>query len=130
MPALPWKSLAAADPQQQYLVLATRLPLRSYWKIPSFIRLTRAVQGQLAQSEGLVGYALLAHLRKKTFWTVSAWVDREHLDAFVRTQPHGGVMRRLRPHMGPTKFANWQTPGSAIPVPWDEAIGRLEAPST
>ena len=129
MPAIPWKRFADPDPQQEYLVLATHLPLRSYWRIPDFLRLTLAVQRQLAASEGLVGYSLLAEPMRKTFWTLSAWVDAGHLGAFTRALPHAEVMRQLRPHMGPTRFKTWKVPGTALPVSWADARAHLVSPT-
>lgn len=127
MPAIPWKSFTDADPEREYLVMASRLPLRSYRSIPQFLRLTRAVQRQLAATEGLVGYALNAQLTRKTFWTVSAWLDDEHLGTFARTMPHVDVIRQLRPHMAPTTFITWTVRGDALPVPWENAMARLAA---
>ena len=125
MPAIPWTSFIEIEPQRECLILASRLPLRSYWQIPRFLRLTLAVRRQLAESEGLVGYSLLAQVTKKTFLTLSAWVDAEHLQAFVRALPHADVMLELRPHMGPTAFTTWTAPGDALPVSWREATARL-----
>jgi hypothetical protein len=125
MPAIPWTSFIEIEPQREYLVLASRLPLRSYWQIPRFLRLTLAVRHQLAESEGLVGYSLLAQVTKKTFWTLSAWVEADDLQSFVRALPHADVMLELRPHMGPTAFTTWTAPGDAFPVSWQEATARL-----
>lgn len=125
MPAIPWKTFADVDPQRHYLVMASRLPLRSYRQIPSFLRLTLAVRRQLAASEGLVGYALFAQLPQKTFWTLSAWEDSARLQAFARAMPHAAVMHQLRPHMAPTTFTTWEAPGRALPVSWEDARARL-----
>ena len=127
MPAIPWTSFIDADPQREYLVMASRLPLRSYRQVPQFLRLTLAVQRQLAASEGLVGYSLLAQVTKKTFWTLSVWEDAERLAAFARAMPHAEVLRRLRPHMAPTTFTTWEVPGRALPVSWEDATARLLA---
>jgi hypothetical protein len=85
-----------------------------------------AIQGQLAHSEGLIGYALNAQVLSKTFWTVSAWTDEAALNRFVRTQPHLGVMQRLRGHMGPTRFRRWTLPGSALPPAWPTVITQVQ----
>jgi hypothetical protein len=105
--------------------MASRLPLLSYRKIPHFLWLTLAVARQLERTSGLVGYTLLAQPGRRTFWTLSAWTDRQHLDAFVAAMPHLAVMARLRPHMGPTRFTTWTANGAALPVGWAEAIERL-----
>jgi len=129
MPALPWKGFAEVDPPQQYLVMASRLPLRSHWKILTFLRLTLVVRKQLASANGIVGYSLLAQPLSKRFWTLSAWRSEQGLDAFARALPHADVMRELRPHMDATKFVTWSVPGSALPIPWNEAMAHLNAPA-
>ena len=127
MPAIPWTTFIDADPEQEYLVMASRLPLQSFLYIPTFLRLTLAVRRQLARTEGLVGYALNAELTKKTFWTVSVWVDDEHLGRFARAMPHVDVIRQLRPHIAPTTFTTWTARGNELPVTWHDAMRRLRA---
>jgi heme-degrading monooxygenase HmoA len=105
--------------------MASRLPLRSHRTIPRFLGLTVSVARQLEGTSGLVGYSLLAQPMRKTFWTLSAWTDRDALDAFVRTMPHLAVMGKLRTHMGPTSFTTWMAPGNALPIAWDDAMERL-----
>ncbi len=129
MPALPWRSKAPALPGQEYLAMATFLPLQSYRTIPRFLRLTSSVARQLERTSGLVGYSLLAQPTRKRFWTLSAWTDRRALNAFVREMPHLGVMGDLRPHMGPTRFTAWTVLGSALPISWNEATERLMGPA-
>ena len=130
MPPTPWRSTAEVDPDRDYLVMASRLPLRSYRRIPEFLWLTLGVARQLERAPGLVGYTLLAQPGRRTFWTLSAWTDRRALGVFVRALPHVAVMDRLRPHMGPTRFTTWTASGSVLPVPWREAIDRLSASPT
>ena len=125
MPAIPWKMFVAADPAREYLVLASHLPLRSHLRVPLFLWLTLTVQKQLSRAEGLVGYSLLAEPLGKSFWTLSAWRSRADLDAFARALPHADVMRRLRPHMGPTAFVTWSVPGAGLPIAWADAKARL-----
>jgi quinol monooxygenase YgiN len=129
MPPLPWRTKSQPDPGRSYLVMASRLPLRSRRTVPQFLRLTLSVVRQLERTEGLVGYTLLAQPMKKTFWTLSAWTDQTHLDAFVRAMPHLAIIRKLRPHMGQTRFTFWTVKGSALPITWDEAIDRLMSAS-
>ena len=125
MPPLPLAYQDPTDPDQRYLVMASRLPLRSRRSIPRFLRLTLSVVRQLERTDGLVGYSLLAQPMKGTFWTLSAWTDQQHLDAFARAMPHLAVIRTLRPRMGPTRFQFWTVQGSALPITWKEAIDRL-----
>jgi hypothetical protein len=130
MPSIPWRTVATPQPAQDYLVLASLLPLRTYRTIPWFLGLTLSVVRQLEQTEGLSGYSLLAQPLKRTFWTLSAWNGQAELAAFVATVPHSSVMTRLRPHMGRTRFATWTVPGSALPIPWPSAIDRLTGSTT
>ena len=127
MPALPWNGSDAPQPDREYVVMASRLPLRSYRRVPGFLRLTAAVRRQLAGAPGLAGYSLRTDLPRKTFFTLSAWESQERLDAFARAMPHAEVMARLRPHMAPTTFVHWTVRGSSLPPAWDEALARLRA---
>lgn len=122
---MPWSSFAEAEPATEYVVMASRLPLRRFWKLPAFFRMTMAIRKQLAVSEGLIGYSLLARPFAKEFLTLSAWRSQEDLNAFVRTLPHAKVMTDLRPHMAPTTFVFWRLPGSALPPAWDDATARI-----
>jgi hypothetical protein len=109
--------------------MASRLPLRSRRTVPRFLGLTLSVVRQLERTDGLVGYTLLAQPMKGTFWTLSAWTDQQHPDAFARAMPHLAVIRTLRPHMGPTTFRFWTVKGSDLPITWNDAINRLKSPS-
>ena len=112
-------------PDSEILVLASRPPLRSIWKVPWFLGLTVSVVRQLEPSDRLVGWSLRAQPLARTFWTLSAWTDATALREFVNQTPHSAAMRKLRPHMGPMRFTSWTVHGSALPVAWDEAIVRL-----
>jgi len=125
MPTIPWRTTVTPDPTSDYVVLASRLPLRSLTRVPGFMRLTVSVVRQLERTDGLVGYSLRAQPLAKTFWTLSAWRDREALSAFVGEMPHRAAMGHLRPHMGATRFISWTVRGDGLPVSWDEAITRL-----
>jgi hypothetical protein len=121
MPALPWTQVGVPDADATYVVMASRLPLRSYTRIPSFIRATSRIRRQLATAEGLMGYSLDAKLLSKTFWTLSAWRDQDALDGFARAEPHRSLISAIRPHMNPTTFVTWTSTGSNIPVKWETA---------
>ena len=125
MPTIPWRTATTPEPTEQYVVLASRLPLRSITRVPWFAGLTVSVLRQLERTDGLVGYSLRAQPLAKTFWTLSAWSDQEALGAFVHELPHRAVMAKLRPHMGATRCASWTVPGSELPVAWDDATPRL-----
>jgi quinol monooxygenase YgiN len=126
MPAFPWIRLADADPDGDYVIMASRLPLRRYRNIVGFLRATRAIRAQLAAAEGVVGYTLDAKPLRKTFWTLSAWESDEALDRFARTDPHRSRIADIRPHMLPTTFVRWSLPGKELPPKWAQARRRVE----
>jgi hypothetical protein len=125
MPALPWTRFVAPDPGREYVVMASRLPLAWFRDIPVFVSATMAIRAQLLQADGLIGYALNAHLTRKTFWTVSAWDSQDALDAFSRADPHRSRVSAIRPRMRPTTFTFWTAPGADLPVSWTEVRRRI-----
>ena len=126
MPALPWKEFVTADEDAEYLVMASFLPLRRFGATLRFFRFVQQIRRQLATAEGLIGYSLWAKPIAKRYWTLSVWRDEAALSTFMRTQPHGAIMARLRPDMDPTRFVRWTVKGSETRVSWDEALRRLE----
>lgn len=127
MPELPWEVLRPPEPSRTYLALLTYLPLKSFWRIPHFSGLTVRILGQLKASPGALGYAMLARPLQKEFWTLSVWEDHAALMAFVRHPPHARVMKALAPHLGRTRFVQWDVKGSNVPPAWQEAFSRSRA---
>jgi len=121
MPALPWTAHATPDPDATYVVMGTYLPLRGYRFIPRFLADTMKVRRQLAGADGLVGYALDAHLLRKEFFTVSVWESREAVERFARAEPHTAVARTTPKRMGHSVFRTWTASGRDVPVAWDVA---------
>ncbi|HJU10080.1 MAG TPA: hypothetical protein VJ728_04345 [Candidatus Binataceae bacterium] len=124
MPTLPWQSFNVAEPDRQYLILLTYLPLKQGWHIPTFMLHTTRIRGQLRRSRGLVGYSLRAELWAKRFWTLPAWQDEIALQTFTQGRPHSDTMIAMTPRMGATKFIRWKLKGSELPPSWDEALKR------
>lgn len=121
---MPWTALALVDPSCEYLALLSYLPLRTYSKIPAFIRYSLQVQQQMRKTPGVIGYSMRAKILSRDFWTVSVWEDDRALMEFVRTAPHGEVMKSIAPHMGATRFTRWKLRGSAVPPTWHDAMKR------
>ena len=126
MPEIKWKSFTETKPSQEYLAVASSLPLRSFWKIRKFLEYTRKIQAQLSEANGLVGYSLQSKFLAKHFWTLSVWEDAEALKVFEQNLPHGHIMVDLRPHMSKTKFVQWRIVGSGVPPTWEEVFSRLQ----
>lgn len=126
MPASPWKSFARTEPDRDYLVLLSLLPLRRFSRLPWFFLQTLEIMRQLGRAGGLVGYSLNAQPTSRRFWTLSVWEDEGALQAFVQSPPHARIMTLMAPHIGPTRFVRWRTRGSALPPRWADALGRLD----
>lgn len=128
MPALPWTAISQPDPDRDYVIMASRLPLARYRDLPAFLRATLVIRTQLSGARGLIGYSLDAHLARKTFWTLSAWDSQDTLDEFSHADPHRSRVNAIRPRMRPTTFRFWTVRGADLPVSWDEARRRIAAP--
>lgn len=46
---------------------------------------------------------------------------------FVEQIPHSRIMRVLGPHMGKTKFVQWNVSTNDIPLRWDDAKSRISS---
>ena len=130
MPASPWRTVGAPNPNGNYVALLSYLPLKNYLRVLPFFLYTAQVMKQLASAQGLVGYSLLARPISKRFWTLSAWANDEALRAFVQYLPHVKIMTALAPHMGKTEFVRWNVNGSELPLKWDDALRRILPKST
>ena len=121
---MPWKTLQPIDVNREYLALLSYLPLKSYSKIPLFMRFSMQISRQLQGTSGVIGYSLRAKLFSRRFWTLSVWENSAALMDFVAKVPHSESMKAMAPFMGQTKFTQWKVKGSGIPLKWDEAIRR------
>jgi hypothetical protein len=126
MPETPWKFyVEKPEAEREYLAQATYLPLKSFWSLIRFLKLTLAIQKQLESSPGLVGYSMMAKIFSHRFWTLSVWNDQKSLTDFVIKFPHVKAMKDLRGKMGQTRFAKWTIKGSDLPPKWDDACAKL-----
>jgi hypothetical protein len=121
---LPWKSLAAIDPNREYVVLLSYLPLKRYSKMLLFFRYSSQINGQFRATAGAIGYAMRAKVFTKEFWTLSVWESDRALMDFVAKVPHSDAMTKISPYMGPTKITRWKAKGSELPPRWDAAMKR------
>jgi len=125
MLATPWRAFGSSDPNSDVVALLSYLPLKSHWRIFTFLFYLSQTVKQLAQSNGLLGDTLLARPFSKRFFTLSAWQNDAALRAFVQQQPHLHIMTSLAPHMGKTHFVRWTVKASALPPQWDDALRRV-----
>lgn len=129
-PPLPWKALGEPQPEREYLVLLTFLPVRRLTKLPRFLSYVRKIQRQLdAGPDGLIGYSLLAKPFRSNYWTLSVWDDRAALARFIQASPHREAMRELPKAMSGFRTTRWTSVGSAVPPTWRDALARGEGQS-
>jgi hypothetical protein len=131
MPVLPWTAPRSARPAEGTVtVMASRLELRQWRDVVSFLTAALRIRRQMLGSPGALGLSLIARPLRRTFWTLSAWQDQDALSAVVGQEPHQQIMKRFRPRMSGSRFVTWSAPAAALPVTWDEALRRLEKPDT
>jgi len=124
VPAKPWVTFRQPDPDREYLVLLSELPLQRLRDLGAFLLYTWRIQGQLRRTPGVLGYSLLARIFKRQFWTLSVWESEAALHQFVVDNPHGQVMTALQGKMGQTHFVRWSMRGAAFPPRWQDALAR------
>ena len=125
MPPLPWTTAPGADASHDEVVLmASLFRLDAIRRVPGFLRASMAIRQQVLRADGAIGVSLNSAL-PRTFFTLSAWRDRNALDAFVRSEPHVSSMRRYHPAMADARFVFWTTTAEDLPPSWPEAQRRL-----
>ncbi|WP_128436993.1 DUF3291 domain-containing protein [Streptomyces cyaneus] len=130
MPTLPWTTVTTPAPDAQAFVMASRFEVRSLKDVPRFFLKSLAAWKQVSGAPGAYGASLIAEPFKRTFWTLSAWQDKEALYAYAKTEPHRSIMTGLRPTMKDSTFTFWQVPAADLPIDWADARRRLAEQQT
>ncbi|WP_119729244.1 hypothetical protein [Thermomonospora amylolytica] len=131
---IPWSAVEARDTGPVALVMASRFQLSNAWRSPVFLVHSLRLWRQARRSPGALGVSLRAEPLRGTFWTLSAWTDRKALYAYARTDPHGRIMKKIRPWTRDSVFRFWEMPVEDLPrrrdasALWDEAGERLARP--
>ncbi len=124
----PWQQFKSPRVDDQYMAMVTYFLLKRFRGMPRFNLYTKRVQRQLAESGGLLGYALGAKPWRKQFWTLSVWEDDKALREFVNTGIHSGVMIVLQEDMADFRNRQWTVPGNHVPPAWEAALEQLDEP--
>ncbi|MGW2725027.1 DUF3291 domain-containing protein [Streptomyces sp. NPDC001492] len=130
MPTLPWTTVSTPAPDAQAFVMASRLEVRSFKDVPRFFLKSLAAWRQVSKAPGAYGASLIAEPFRRTFWTLSAWQDKEALYTYAKTEPHRSIMTGLRPTMKDSVFTFWQVPAADLPIDWTDARRRLAEQQT
>jgi hypothetical protein len=107
------------------VIVVTRLRLRDPAFFDDFFASAVAVAEQAKNSEGNLGADVLAEANN-TYWTRTAWHERNLMDAFVGGQPHLRTMGRLDEWCDEATFVNWEQAGPELPD-WREGYERIVA---
>jgi hypothetical protein len=126
---IPWTVTSQPRPPTDATIMASRFELTTAWRSPAFLVRSLRVWRQARRSRGALGMSLRAQPLRGTFWTLSAWTDRDALSRFARAEPHQTVMRTARPWMKDSVFRFWTIPaGDFSPAElWADAQARIAA---
>jgi hypothetical protein len=104
-------------------VSLTRLRIRSIRYLPLFafhaLRSTR----QVKKAAGFQSVALLPD-RSWTFWTMTAWDERESMRRYMISGAHASAMPHLMHWCDEASVAHWKQEESALPS-WEQADRRM-----
>jgi heme-degrading monooxygenase HmoA len=120
-----WRSFVEPDPGSELQGVVGYLQPSRYRTVPRVLWHTREIEAQLAESDGLVGYALRAKLAQKKFWAVAAWESDESLQRFVESDPHAEIRTVLERAMNESWFQRFDVSGEEVPLNVDEALDRV-----
>ena len=113
-----WQSFTDPEPESDlYGVVGTLHPSR-YRTVPRVLWNTRYIEAQLAESDGLVGYALRAQLFRRRFWAVAVWESERN--------PHAEIKAALKREMEESWFKTFAVKSEEVPIDIDEAIARVQ----
>ncbi|MFF7128608.1 DUF3291 domain-containing protein [Streptomyces sp. NPDC016566] len=130
MPTLPWNTVNTPAPDAEAFVMASRLEVRSLKDVPRFFLKSLVAWRQVSGAPGAYGASLIAEPFKRTFWTLSAWQDKDALYTYARTEPHKSIMTGLRSTMKQSVFTFWEVPAAGLPIDWSDAKRRLAEQNT
>jgi len=104
-------------------VSITRLRIRSWRFMPSFIFDTFKTLAQTKRAEGFLTGSLLAD-RKFTFWTMTLWRDQASMKRYMTSGPHLKAMPKLLGWCDEASVVHW-TQNDQIAPDWHEADRRM-----
>lgn len=117
-----------SEKQEEYLWVATFLPLKSWKYMVPFQLMTSEVLKQVKETKGVMNYAVKADFSKKHFWTLSIWKDQDSLRDFVIAEPHATAIKKFTGWAGEdSAFVEWYSSSNSID--WAEALERLKKPT-
>jgi Antibiotic biosynthesis monooxygenase len=107
------------------VIVVTRLRLKDPMFLDEFFASAVAVVEQAQNSEGNLGADVLAEANN-TYWTRTAWQERDLMHAFVGSEPHLTTMSRLDEWCDEATFVDWEQASAGLPD-WQDGYGHLVA---
>ena len=107
------------------IIVVTRLRLRDPSLLDEFFTHAAAVLEQAMKSEGNLGADALAEAHD-AWWSVTAWDDRAHMQAYVNTEPHLSTEALLDHLCDEATFVDWEQDSPELPD-WQTSWRRLVA---
>jgi quinol monooxygenase YgiN len=107
------------------IIVVTRLRLRDPSLLDEFFTHAAAVLEQAMKSEGNLGADALAEAHD-AWWSVTAWDDRVHMEAYVNTDPHLSTEALLDHLCDEATFVDWEQDPPKLPD-WQTSWRRLVA---
>lgn len=104
-------------------LVVTRLRLRDPEYRDEFVESAFAVVEQANNAEGNLAAEALADANE-TFWTRTAWTDRDAMRRFITSEPHLATMSHLSTWCDEATFVDWEQIEPDLPE-WHAAHGRL-----
>ena len=118
------------------VIVVTRLRLKDPALLDEFFTAAVAAIEQAQKSDGNLGVGALADANN-AWWSVSAWTERRPMQAFVDTQPHLDISKRLDHFCDEATFVDWEQDSPDLPdwqtswrhVTADGKVAELTHPS-
>ena len=129
---IPWTRIDQPDAGPEAQVMGSKFELKTALRSPAFLIYSMRLWRQARRSPGILGVSLRAQPLRGTFWTLSAWTDKQALASFARTDPHAAATKRIKPWMEDSTFRFWAVPVADLGSPsdlWAEAEARIAAGS-
>jgi quinol monooxygenase YgiN len=105
------------------VIVVTRLRLKDHSVEEEFYDAALAVMEQVNGTDGSLGSDALAD-ENNVWWTLTAWQDRDAVQAFVNTEPHLSTMAMVDEWCDEATFVYWEQSTPDLPD-WQTSFNRL-----
>jgi hypothetical protein len=102
------------SPPEVVFVSVTRLHVRTWRFLPSFLVYTFRSRRQVEVSAGFLGGRLATEF-PFGFWTITVWADEQAMREFRNTADHLKAMPRLLDWCDEASYAHWQQDDASVP---------------